>query len=260
VNRGTEIIADGARLECQWVGPPAGGKPVVVFLHEGLGCVELWRDFPQQLCDQLGLAGFVYSRVGYGRSDACALPRPVTYMHHEGQAVLPQVLDAAGIEQAILVGHSDGGSISLIHTGCDKSGRIKGLVTLAAHIFNEDICVASIEEAKRLYRQGDMRARLEKYHGVNVDCAFVGWNDVWLHRDFRGWNIEEFLSAINVPLLVVQGRDDPYGTMDQVEGIIAGVSGVVERAIIPECQHSPHAQQPQATRDAIARFIRANCL
>jgi len=251
------IIADGRQLECQWVGPDNvdGDKPVLVFLHEGLGCVALWRDFPDVLCRELGLRGFVYSRAGYGGSQSCDLPRPVSFMHHEGQIVVPQVLDAAGIKKAILIGHSDGGSIALVHGGSDVSGRICAIVTLAAHVFNEDISVKSIKAAKVAYDEGDLRQRLQKYHGENVDCAFRGWNDVWLHRDFLSWNIEEFLPGIGVPTLVLQGADDPYGTQKQVEAIVAGIGDQAHKHIIADCGHSPHLEQHEETRQLIVAFI-----
>jgi len=252
------IIADGRQLECQWVGlvDVDDDKPVLVFLHEGLGCVALWRDFPDVLCRELGLRGFVYSRAGYGGSDACDLPRPVSFMHHEGENVVPQVLDAAGINKAIVIGHSDGGSIGLVHAGTDKSGRICAVVTMAAHVFNEDISVKSIKVAKIAYDEGDLRQRLTKYHGENVDCAFRGWNDVWLHRDFRQWNIEEFLPGIDVPTLVLQGADDPYGTQKQVEAIVAGIGGQAQKHIIADCGHSPHLEQREETRQLVVAFIR----
>jgi len=256
------IIADGRQLECRWVGPDdvADDKPVLVFLHEGLGCIALWRDFPETLCRELGLRGFVYSRAGYGGSEPCDLPRSVSFMHHEGQVVVGQVLDAAGIKKAILVGHSDGGSITLIHAGSDTSGRICGVVTLAAHVFNEDISVKSIKAAKVAYDEGDLREKLKKYHGENVDCAFRGWNDVWLHGDFLAWNIEEFLPGIRVPALVLQGADDPYGTQKQVEAIVAGIGAGAQKHIIADCGHSPHLEQAEQTRRQIAAFVRNDVL
>ena len=251
------IRADGRQLECQWVGPEDvdDGKPVLVFLHEGLGCIALWRDFPETLCRELGLRGFVYSRAGYGGSEPCDLPRPVSFMHHEGQVVVPQVLDAAGIKKAILIGHSDGGSITLVHAGSDTSGRICALVTLAAHVFNEDISVKSIQAAKVAYDEGDLRQRLQKYHGHNVDCAFRGWNDVWLHPDFLNWNIEAFLPGIKAPALVLQGADDPYGTQKQVEAIVDGIGAEAQKHIIADCGHSPHLEQREETLQQIITFV-----
>ncbi|HFC04574.1 MAG TPA: alpha/beta hydrolase [Rhizobiales bacterium] len=249
------IVADGQELECLWVGPEDGPGPVLVFLHEGLGCIDMWKDFPARLCNRAGLRGLVFSRAGYGRSQACDLPWPVSYMHHQAQVVLPQVLDAAGIEHAILVGHSDGGSIALVHAGSDVSGRVAAVVTLAAHVFNEDICVRSIEAAKVAYDEGDLRARLKKYHGNNVDIAFRGWNDVWLCDGFLDWNIEEFLPNIKVPVLAIQGKDDPYGTVRQVDGIVAGVGARAEKKMIADCGHSAHLQQGDETLAVIERFV-----
>jgi len=258
------MVADGRQLECQWIGPQNADGPVLVFLHEGLGCIALWRDFPQILCDELGLRGFVYSRAGYGACDVCDLPRPVSFMHHEAEIVLPQVLDAAGINNAVLIGHSDGGSIGLIHAGSGVVGngqtrRICGLVTLAAHVFNEDISVQSITAAKLAYDEGDLRQRLKKYHS-DVDAAFRGWNDVWLHDDFRQWNIEEFLPGIRVPTLVLQGADDPYGTQKQVEAIVAGIGDQAQKHIIADCGHSPHLEQSEETRQLIVAFVGNNGL
>jgi len=251
------LDVDGVSLEVKWLGLADTKKPVLIFLHEGLGCVALWRDFPEKLCQRLGLRGFVFSRQGYGGSDPIPLPRPVTFMHHEGLKVLPRVLDAAGIEEAILIGHSDGGSISLINGGGVKDPRVKAIVTLAAHVFNEDITVKSIEEAKTAFETTNLKERLAKYHGDNVDCAFWGWNGVWLNPDFKVWNIEEYLPGIMVPSLILQGEDDQYGTPAQVEAIRNGIGDNATIHLIPDCKHFPHLEQPQATLSLIADFVGA---
>lgn len=249
------IVADGKKLEAQWIGGRDGEGPVLVFLHEGLGCIALWRDFPEKLCAATQLSGFVYSRAGYGGSHGVALPRATDFMHHEATVVLPQVLAAAGIKQAILVGHSDGGSISLIYAGQDISGRLRGVITLAAHVFNEPMCVEEISRAKQAYDTGDLRQRLCKYHGDNVDNAFRGWNDVWLDEKFLNWNIEEFLPSISVPALILQGENDPYGSAAQVEAIVAGIGENAKSRFIPGCRHSPHLENSEVTLDLCRDFV-----
>lgn len=249
------ITIDNTRLEICWVGVTKSEKPVLVFLHEGLGCVELWRDFPDALCRKLGRRGFIYSRAGYGKSDPCELPRPATYMHHEAIDILPQLLDAAGINSAILIGHSDGGSIALIHAATSGGSRVKAIVTLAAHVFSEKAVEAAFLAALSAYRSGDLRQRLKKYHGDNVDCAFYGWHGAWSLPEFEHWNLEEFLPAIHVPTLVIQGADDEYGTPRQVDAIIAGIGDNATAQIIPNCRHSPHLQKPDMTLDIVSDFI-----
>lgn len=246
---------DGVHLEYQWHGPAPDTAPTLVFLHEGLGCTALWKDFPARVAAACGYGALVYSRAGYGSSDPVTVPRPLSYMHHEGLEVLGRVLDAAGIRQAVLVGHSDGGSIALIHGGGVADPRVHGIVTLAAHVFNEALCVASIREAREAYENGGLRPRLARYHGDNVDCAFWGWNRAWLDPEFMAWNIEEYLPGIRVPLLAMQGQDDEYGTIAQLETIRQQVGGPVGTRLIPECKHSPQRDQPQITLEAIRDFV-----
>lgn len=252
------ITVDGVKLECAWFEPknqPSSSVANLVLLHEGLGCVALWRDVPQNLADRTGHRVFVYSRQGYGGSDPCELPRPVNFMHREGLQVLPSVLDAAEINRCVLIGHSDGGSIALINAGGVQDPRIEAVITIAAHVFNEQICIGSIRAAKQAYDQGDLREQLLKYHGDNVDCAFRGWNDVWLDPDFWHWNIEEFLAGIRIPVLAMQGEADEYGTQAQLTAITGGVSGIVDSWIIPGAKHSPHLQASDAVLDRIAAFL-----
>ena len=191
----------GQRLECAWLGPKPSndpdGPPTLVFLHEGLGCVALWRDFPEQLVAATGLSGFVYSRQGYGGSEPCELPRPITYMHDEGLQVLPALLAAAGIKRAILVGHSDGASIALIYAGGTPSPGLLGIILEAPHVFMEDCNTDAIAQVREAYVKTDLRARLGKYHGDNVDCAFRGWSEPWLGEGFATWNLEEYLPNID---------------------------------------------------------------
>lgn len=253
--RGIEIIADGKRLEVCWLGPGPEQAPTLVFLHEGLGCVGLWKDFPERLVAATGCGALVYSRAGYGGSDPVDLPRPLTYMHHEAQVVLPQVLDAAGIQRAIMVGHSDGGSIALIHAGSVDDPRVGALVLMAPHVFNEDVCVAAIEQARHAYEQGDLRTGLAKYHGDNVDVAFRGWNDAWLDPGFLDWNLESFLPGVQAPVLLIQGVQDEYGTAAQIQAIERQVSGPVQTLWPEPCGHAAHRDQPQAVISAATQFL-----
>ncbi|HEY7725907.1 MAG TPA: alpha/beta hydrolase [Anaeromyxobacteraceae bacterium] len=246
----------GARLEVRWIAPAAPGRPALVFLHEGLGCVALWRDFPDRLAAATGCGALVYSRAGYGASSPVPLPRPLRYMHDEGLETLPRLLDAAGLEDVVLVGHSDGASIAIVHAGAaDPGGRVRGLVLEAPHVFCEPLSVASIEKARAAYLGGDLRARLSRFHGENVDCAFWGWNRAWLDPGFLRWNIEEHLPGIRVPALVLQGRDDEYGTLAQVESVRARSGGPVQVLVLDRCGHSPHRDQPEATLAAAGAFV-----
>lgn len=244
------------RLEYLRIPAPQAQRPALVLLHEGLGCVALWKDFPERLAAATGCGVLVYSRAGYGRSDPVQLPRPLDYMQIEGLRVVSRVLDAAGIEQAFLIGHSDGGSIALVNAGGVRDRRVSGLVLLAPHVFNEPRCVASIRQAKIAYQTAGLRAKLARFHGANVDCAFWGWNRAWLDPDFMHWNIEAYLPGVRVPALLIQGEDDEYGTLVQLDAIERQVSGPVERSVLPDCGHSPHRDQPQATLAAITTFVR----
>ena len=246
---------DGVRLEARWIGPPPEEAPTLVFLHEGLGSTSLWRDFPDRLAVETGCGALIYSRVGYGKSDPVPLPRPVRFMHDEA-VVLPRVLAAAGIRDHVLIGHSDGASISLIHAGSDPAPGLRGLILEAPHVFTEPHGLASIARMKEIYRDTDLRERLARHHGANVDVAFRGWNDVWLDPAFEAWNIEEYLPAIRVPVLILQGDDDEYGTWAQVEAIERQSGGPVESIAIPRCGHSPHREQPDVTLQAMREFVR----
>ncbi len=244
-----------ARLEIRSLPPSATARPTLVFLHEGLGSVSLWRDFPDAVATATGCGALVYSRAGYGRSSAVPLPRPLTYMQDEGLDVLPRLLDAAGLDDVILIGHSDGASIALVHAGADTAGRVRAVAAMAPHVFCEELSVSSIRKARDAYEAGDLRARLARHHGDNVDVAFWGWNRAWLDPGFRRWNIEEFLPRIRVPVLVVQGREDEYGTEAQVRAIQAGSGGPTEVVMLDACGHSPHRDQPERTVAAISGFV-----
>ncbi|MCK9258957.1 MAG: alpha/beta hydrolase [Azoarcus sp.] len=231
---------------------PREGAPAIVFLHEGLGSVSMWRDFPQKVADATGCEAVVYSRAGYGRSDPAKLPREPGYMHDEGRAVLPALLAGLGLERPILFGHSDGASIALLCAGGTDT-PLAGVIAMAPHVMVEDVSVSSIAEASVAYRTTDLPARLGKYHR-DPDAAFRGWNDIWLHPDFRDWNIEDYLTRIQCPVMAIQGEDDEYGTMDQIDRIGRGVKDV-ELVKLADCRHSPHRDQPQAVIDAVAAFV-----
>jgi len=249
------LLAAGRRLEYEWHGPGPESAPTLVFLHEGLGSVSMWRDFPARLAGATGFGALVYSRGGHGGSDPVPLPRPLRFMHDEALLVLPEVLDAAGVRDAVLVGHSDGGSIALIHAGSGKGTRVRALVLEAPHVFCEDISVSSIAAAAEKYRQGDLRRALERHHGANVDVAFWGWNRAWLDPAFRDWNLEEYLPGVKVPVLVIQGDRDEYGTLMQLDAIAAGCGGPVECLVLSDCGHTPHRDQPDRTLATMAAFL-----
>jgi pimeloyl-ACP methyl ester carboxylesterase len=234
--------------ECIAIGSPEA--PTFVMLHEGLGSLAMWKDFPGQLARATRSSVVVYSRHGYGRSAPIHAPRDVRYMHDEALAVLPQFLDALAIDNPILFGHSDGGSIALIHAG--GSGRaVAGIVALAPHVMVEDLSVASIAAAKVAYATTNLRARLARYHD-DVDSAFQGWNDIWLHPSFRAWNIEEYLARIPCGILAIQGEDDEYGSMEQIQRI-ARMAPDVQLLKLATCRHSPHRDRPEAVLEAVMR-------
>lgn len=255
------IALPAGQVEYRWVGQKQSplrdaALPALIFLHEGLGCAALWRDFPDRVAQATGLPALVYSRLGYGGSDPCKLPRPITYMHEEAQSELPALIAALGIGRHILVGHSDGASIALIYAGASQREGLMGLAAMAPHSFAEEVSIASIRAADQAYAEGGLRERLAKYHGANVDCAFRGWCDSWRNPDFRRWNIENYVERIGVPVLVIQGEADEYGTIAQVDSIVARAKGGVETLLLPDCGHSPHRDQPEATLKALTGFIR----
>jgi pimeloyl-ACP methyl ester carboxylesterase len=249
------VVAGGRRLEHRWIGPRGDQAPTLVFLHEGLGSASLWRDFPDRLAAETGFGALVYSRAGYGRSDPAELPRPVAFMHHEA-AVLVGVLEGTGVCDPVLVGHSDGASISIVYAGSGAGPRPRGLVLEAPHVFTEPHGLASIAAIRDAFRTTGLRERLARHH-QHVDVAFRGWNEVWLDPAFRAWNIEAYLPRITAPVLVVQGEDDEYGTWAQVDAVRAGSGGPVEVLAVPACGHSPHREHPDAVLAAMARFVRA---
>ncbi|MGO9518762.1 MAG: alpha/beta fold hydrolase [Candidatus Korobacteraceae bacterium] len=247
-----EVVVDGKRLETLWIQPGHTERSTIVMLHEGLGSVALWKNFPKRLAARTGCRVLVYSRYGHGSSDKLMEKRPVEFMHHEGEVVLPELLDKLGITQPILLGHSDGGSISLIFAG-KYPERPRALILEAPHVFVEDLSVSSITQAEVNYRTTDFPQKLGRYH-AHVDATFLGWNDIWLDPEFRSWNIEEYLPGIRCPILCIQGEEDEYGTIAQVEAIQARVPST-EVMILPNCKHSPHRDQSEATLERMAEFV-----
>jgi pimeloyl-ACP methyl ester carboxylesterase len=234
-------------------GDPAG--PVLVFLHEGLGSIAQWRDFPLAVSEAVRLPAVVYERGGYGSADPLDGPRSVRYIHEEALQSLPEVLRQLQIDDAVLIGHSDGGSIALIFAAV-RPDKVRGIITEAAHVFVEDVTLAGIREAVRIYTSTDLPERLSRYHGSNTEAAFRGWADTWLSPAFRDWNIEEYLPGVRCPVLAIQGRDDEYGTPAQVEAIVNGVCGPSESLIIENCGHVPHLQAREKVLAQMSRFIR----
>lgn len=249
------IEINGARLEHRTIPAARAGLPTLVFLHEGLGCVAIWKDFPDRLAAATGCGALVYSRSGYGSSSPAALPRPLTYLQHEAEAVLPAVLDDFGLDDVILVGHSDGASIALLAAAGPLAPRIRLAIAEAPHVLVEDVTVAGIGAVTELYRTGNLRERLARLHGDNVDNAFRGWSDAWLTPAFRHWNIEDRLPDIRLPLLVIQGVDDEYATARQYDSIAARSGGPVSVLVLEACGHTPHRDQPDAVLSAMVAAI-----
>jgi pimeloyl-ACP methyl ester carboxylesterase len=243
---------DGSAVEYEFAhGEP--DSPTLVFLHEGLGSIDLWRGVPGEIAAACGGARvLVYARHGYGASGPARMPRPVGYMHHEADRVLPELLAGLRIERPVLVGHSDGASIALLHAGA--GGSVAGLVCLAPHVFVEDETIAGIEAAREAFATTDLPAKLGRYHRDPV-AAFRGWNDVWLDPAFRAWDITERLPRIDAPVLVVQGTADDYGTVAQVDAIEAGVSGRCGRLVLDGVGHAPHLEARDAVVAAVAAFV-----
>ncbi len=251
------LIVDGTTLEARRIAGVLPHGPTLVFLHEGLGSAAQWRDFPDRVCNRLGLGALVYSRQGYGNSDAVpAVPRPVNFMHDEAYRVLPLVLRAEGIMDAVLVGHSDGASIALLYAAQDRGATARAVVALAPHVFVEDLTIASIAAITKTWHSTELRARLARHHGTNVDGAFLGWSGAWLSPDFRAWDITQEVRAVTVPVLVIQGEDDPYGTVAQVTTIARIAHGKVTTRMLPHCGHAPPRDKPEETLTAIVDWWR----
>ncbi|MBU0749250.1 MAG: alpha/beta hydrolase [Gammaproteobacteria bacterium] len=243
------------QIEHQWVAPERSGAPLLVFLHEGLGSVAMWKDFPERLCDAAGVRGLVFSRPAYGRSTPRGVDDTwdVDFMHRQAYEVLPAFFEALGLTEAPwMLGHSDGGSIALLYAARFPEA-VRGLVLMAPHIFVEDVTIKNIELARDAYRTTDLPAKLGRYHD-DADSAFWGWNRIWLHPPFRQWNIEAEIASIRAHVLAIQGVDDEYGTLEQIRGIARQVPGT-ELLELPACGHSPHRDQPDAVIAATTDFI-----
>jgi pimeloyl-ACP methyl ester carboxylesterase len=247
------LNAAGRRLDYRRIDARSPDRPPLVFLHEGLGSIEQWRDFPDRVAEMTGCGAVVYSRYGYGRSDPLEEGRGVDYLHREALDSLPEVLAALDIREPILIGHSDGASIALIHAGAGR-WPVRGLILEAPHVFVEDITIAGIVEAEAAYRKTDLAQRLGRYH-TDVDRTFRGWCEAWLNPEFRGWNIEDCLPGIRCPVLLIQGMEDEYATMAQLDAIERQVSAPVQRLELANCGHTPHRDQPDAVLAAMTRFI-----
>jgi pimeloyl-ACP methyl ester carboxylesterase len=251
------IEANGVRLEYESIPAPAAtDAPCIVFLHEGLGSIGQWRDFPQRLAAASGCSALVYARQGHGRSSPLTAPRGPHFMHTEARAVLPQVLQQLGITRPILFGHSDGASIALLYAGvAGIPNPPRGLIVEAPHVFVEQRSIDGIEAARRAYLEADLKPKLMRYH-ADVNGVFFGWNDIWLAPEFRSWNIEDCLPAIACPVLAIQGYDDVYGSMAQIDAVAAKVPAEVSLFKLAACGHAPHRDQVDKTLTAALRFIR----
>ncbi|MET0193167.1 MAG: alpha/beta hydrolase [Hyphomicrobiaceae bacterium] len=245
---------EGRRIEYRMIPGDALTQPTLVFLHEGLGCVGLWRDFPDKIAARLGARALIYSRFGYGQSDGLTAKRTPRFMHEEALKVLPDLLDQFGIDNPLLVGHSDGASIAIIHAAASER-PVSGLALMAPHVFVEQVCVDSIAHVRDTYRTGPLKSRLAKYH-AHVDDAFLGWADVWLEPAFRQWCIEGLVASVEAPMLLIQGRDDEYGTLEQLDRIETRATAPTERLVLDRCGHSPHRDQEAAVGAAIVAFAK----
>jgi pimeloyl-ACP methyl ester carboxylesterase len=243
-----------ARLEYRMIGPRPDAAPTLVMLHEGLGSVAVWGDFLERLAGATGLGVFAYSRQGYGQSSKAVLPRPVSFMHDEARQVLPKVLDAIGFRRGLLIGHSDGGSIAAIYAGSVQDHRVLGLVLIAAHFFIEEIGLAEIRRAREAFERGDLRQKLARWH-ADAEGAFWSWCRPWLDAEFVHWNLTEELAHIRVPILIVQGEQDQYGTKRQIEVAQQECYCPVEVALLPNARHAPYREAPEATLAAIVDFV-----
>lgn len=251
---GGTFRAAGKTLEYLCIGTAPADAPTIVMLHEGLGSIALWRDFPAKLAAATDCGVFVYSRAGYGQSDPADLPRPIDYMTREALDVLPVLLDNIDVEKFILLGHSDGATISAIYAGSVTDCRLCGLVLMAPHFFAEPIGLAAIRDAKAVYDTGGLRAKLARYH-QDPDNAFRGWNDSWLNPDFADWNVADVIDGIGVPTLAIQGAGDQYGTLAQIDELETRSPARVEAVILEDCKHAPFLEQPGQTHDAITAFV-----
>ena len=248
-------VAAGRSINYEWVGPGTSGKPTLVFLHEGLGSIRQWRDFPERVALATGCRALVYDRYGYGQSDVLAeKQRTPRFMHDEALIALPDLLKTLQVDKPILVGHSDGASIALIHAGVPHP--VRGVVVMAPHVFIEPLCLGSIVKAREAFENTDLAERLGRYHR-DARRMFYGWADVWLDNDFTSFDVRaDYLPNVRCPVLAIQGYDDIYGTMQQLDEIKRRVAGPCELLKLEHCGHAPFREQPEKTLDAVTRFIK----
>jgi pimeloyl-ACP methyl ester carboxylesterase len=256
--RPIHVSAAGCLLRVKRIVPEAASvlkrPPILVFLHEGLGCIEMWRDFPETLCNSAGCNGLVYDRRGYGQSEKFEGPWPLNYLEIESLIYLPELLKQLSIDKAVLIGHSDGGTIALL-TAASHPNLVEGIITEAAHIFVEQITIDGIHKAVQAFETTSLKEKLSRYHQENTETIFYRWADRWLSSEFRSWNIRKELPKITCPVLLLQGEDDEYGTRDQIDGIADRVSGPAHARLIPRCGHVPHFQARDAVLSEMKRFI-----
>ena len=245
------IRTDGRPLDTRIVGP-GGAAPSQVFLHEGLGSVDLWRSYPTEVATATDDRAVVYSRYGHGWSEVQREPRPVDFMDHEAFVVLPEVIEVAGVDDPILIGHSDGASIAVLYASLH---HVSAMVLLAPHVFTEPDGLSQIREFTGRFEETDLVERMAKYHHDPM-ATFHAWSDVWLHPDFESWNIESALPGVTCPVLLIQGEDDEYGTKAQLDAISRQLGGVVDELLLSDCRHSPHLDRGTATTDATVGFIK----
>ncbi len=234
--------------------PHGENHPVLVFLHEGLGCIDMWRDFPEELVMATGCDALLYDRFGHGYSARLNHVRTVRYLEDEALLILPEVLDICSVDNSILIGHSDGGSIALIFSS-EHPVKVKDLITEAAHVFVEEITIKGIEKTVHLYNSSNLKKKLTRYHGEKTEALFNAWANIWLSDDFLSWNIESYLARVICPSLIIQGRNDEYGTIRQVNAITSLLSGNTEPYIVPGCGHSPHSQSKEMVLEKMIQFI-----
>ncbi len=251
-----EITVAGRRLTARRIHPrrSSDDDATLVFLHEGLGSIGQWRDFPERLVERTGQPALLYDRWGYGGSDPLTLPRPRDYLEREAEDALPAVLDAAGVDRPLLIGHSDGGSIALLFAAAYPEVPVAA-ITEAAHVFVEEVTLTGIREAEAVFREKGLLDRLARYHGAKTETVFRAWTETWFRADFRDWNMVARLPDITCPLLVMQGADDQYGTALQVETIVADSTGPAEACLVPGCGHAPHLERPDEVLDLMADYI-----
>lgn len=247
------ISAGGKRLEYKSFGAASGTEPVIVMLHEGLGSVSLWRDAPERIAKATGLPVFAFSRAGYGQSDPTDLPRPLDYMTREAVDVLPEVLDQLGADRVILLGHSDGATIAAEYAGRIEDYRVRGIILIAPHFFTEETGLAEIAKAKVAFEEIDLKDKMARHHR-DPENAFRGWNDAWLAPGFKAWNVAEVIDYWRIPCLAIQGRDDQYGTLAQIEEIETRTYSPADVAVIEGARHAPHLEKPDETVAAIREF------